>query len=389
MTSETPPGWSLERIGDVITLQRGFDITKANQRPGRVPVVSSGGISSYHDQAAAAGPGVVIGRKGALGKVFYLEGDYWPHDTTLWVKDFHGNDPRFAYYFLKTLDTLRLDVGSANPTLNRNHVHALPVVWPPLPEQEIIAAILAALDDKIDSNCRLAGLLEETAAALFRARFVDFVGVEEFDDTELGPLPHGWSAGSLTDLARFVNGKAFTKHANGLGRPIVRIRELSSGVDDGTPRSDLDADEDFIARSDDILFAWSGSLGVHRWHGEEALINQHIFKVLPDSYPSWFVYAWIQEHMEAFRAIARDKATTMGHIQRRHLVEAAVPRPIDNALRAADRVLGPIDRQRAMLANETITLASVRDALLPKLVSGEIRVPSSTDPAEAIEPMVA
>ena len=156
-------------------------------------------------------------------------------------------------------------------------------------------AVLRALDDKIDSNRRLAGSLEETAAALFRARFVDFVGVEEFDDTELGPIPHGWSAGSLADLARFVNGKAFTKHANGLGRPIVRIRELNSGVDAGTPRSDLDADEDFIARSDDILFAWSGSLGVHRWHGEEALINQHIFKVLPDSCPSWFVYAWIQK----------------------------------------------------------------------------------------------
>src|SRR5438128_9572680 len=97
MRSELPDGWEATTIGEVITLQRGFDITKAEQRPGAVPVVSSGGVSSYHDSAAVTGPGVVIGRKGALGTVFYLEGDYWPHDTTLWVKDFHGTDPRFAY----------------------------------------------------------------------------------------------------------------------------------------------------------------------------------------------------------------------------------------------------------------------------------------------------
>ena len=319
---------------------------------------------------------------------------YSPHLSYWRSLDGERLHPEFLRYWAQSPDFLSQLHAMAHgtdmaPYLSLVDQKRLVIALPSIQEQRSIAHVLGALDDKIKSNRRLTGLLEETAAALFRARFVDFVGVEEFEDSELGPIPHGWSAGSLADLARFVNGKAFTKHANGLGRPILRIRELNSGVDDGTPRSDLDADEDFIARSDDILFAWSGSLGVHRWHGEEALINQHIFKVLPDSCPSWFVYAWIQEHMETFRAIARDKATTMGHIQRRHLVEAAVPQPIDNALRAADRVLGPIDRQRAMLANETITLASVRDALLPKLVSGEIRVPNSTDPAEAIEPMVA
>ncbi len=373
----------------MITLQRGFDITKAHQRPGRVPVVSSGGISSYHDEAPAAGPGVVIGRKGALGKVFYLEGDYWPHDTTLWVKDFHGNDPRFAYYFLKTLDTLRLDVGSANPTLNRNHVHAQPVVWPPLPEQEIIAAILGALDDKIDSNRRLAGLLEEAATTLFRAWFVDFVGVEEFDDSELGPIPRGWQAGSLVDLAKFVNGKAFTRHASGAGRPILRIRELNQGVDRQTLRAELDVDDVYIARADDILFAWSGSLGVYRWPGDEALINQHIFKVIPGGTPQWFVHGWIEEHMDSFRSVAADKATTMGHIQRRHLAEARVAVPSSHAIQDADRVVGAIDQHRAALVQECRTLTKLRDSLLPKLITGEIRVPDASDVAEVIEPLVA
>ncbi len=257
---------------------------------------------------------------------------------------------------------------------------------PPRREQERIASVLGTLDDKIDSNRRLAGLLEEAAATLFRAQFVDFVRVEEADESEIGPIPQGWKAGSLTDLSRFVNGKAFTRYANGHGRPILRIRELNDGVDHGTPQSDLEADETFVARSDDILFAWSGSLGVYRWSGEEALINQHIFKVIPDGWPSWFVFAWINEHMETFRQIARDKATTMGHIQRRHLGDARLPVPTAEAIAEADAVLGPLDSNRAALVLESRTLTLVRNALLPKLISGKIRVPDTADPAEVIDP---
>src|SRR6266851_7059697 len=135
------PKWKFCLFGDVVTLQRGFDITKKEQKQGSVPVISSSGISSYHDTAKVNGPGVIIGRKGSLGTVFYAEEDYWPHDTTLWVKDFHDNSPKFTYYFLNTLNLANLDVGASNPTLNRNHVHLLSVYWPPLPIQRQIAAI--------------------------------------------------------------------------------------------------------------------------------------------------------------------------------------------------------------------------------------------------------
>jgi type I restriction enzyme S subunit len=155
--------WIPTTVGSVITLQRGFDITKAQQNPGTVPVVSSGGISSYHDHAMAKSPGVIMGRKGTLGKVFYLDRDYWPHDTTLWVKDFKGNDPRFVYYFLGTLNFLSMDVGSSNPTLNRNHVHPVPISWPPLWEQQRIAAVLGTLDNKIAVDERIATTAEDLA----------------------------------------------------------------------------------------------------------------------------------------------------------------------------------------------------------------------------------
>jgi len=141
-------GWKRTIIGDQIMLQRGFDITKDEQNKGDVPVVSSGGIKSFHNKAMVQAPGVVIGRKGTLGKVFYLETDFWPHDTTLWVKDFKGNNPRFVYYFFTGLDVKRLDSGTANPALNRNLVHPIEVDWPPIPCQKAIVATLDSLSEE-------------------------------------------------------------------------------------------------------------------------------------------------------------------------------------------------------------------------------------------------
>ena len=156
-------GWVHSTIGDQLALQRGFDITKNQQHPGKVPVVSSGGIKSFHDKAMVKAPGVVIGRKGTLGKVFYLEDDYWPHDTTLWVKDFKGNDPRFIYYFFLGLDVTHLDSGTANPALNRNQVHPIEVDWPPLARQE---AIVSTLDELRTETQRLESIYEQKLTAL-------------------------------------------------------------------------------------------------------------------------------------------------------------------------------------------------------------------------------
>jgi type I restriction enzyme S subunit len=163
--------WIETTIGEQLTLQRGFDITKAQQKSGNIPVISSGGVSSYHDVAMVEGPGVVLGRKGTVGTVFFVKDDYWPHDTTLWVKDFKNNDRRFVYYFFVSFakQLASLDVGSANPTLNRNHVHPTSVHWPPFEEQREIAGVLATLDAKIELNRRMNATLEAMAQALFKS----------------------------------------------------------------------------------------------------------------------------------------------------------------------------------------------------------------------------
>jgi type I restriction enzyme S subunit len=147
---EIPEHWEVIQLGRKIMLQRGIDITKDEQIDGIVPVVSSGGVSSFHDQPFAAGPGVIVGRKGTAGAVYYVETAFWPHDTTLWVKDFRGNDPRYVFYKFCAMDLASFDTGSANPTVNRNLVHPVTVSWPPVPEQRAIASYLDRETSKID-----------------------------------------------------------------------------------------------------------------------------------------------------------------------------------------------------------------------------------------------
>ncbi|WP_339776886.1 restriction endonuclease subunit S [uncultured Thalassospira sp.] len=150
-------------IGDQLVLQRGFDITKKQQRPGTIPVVSSGGIKSYHDTAMVNGPGVVIGRKGSLGTVHFVEGPYWPHDTTLWVKDFKGNIPKIIYYFFRSLDVSGLDSGAANPALNRNAVHPIRTRWPKLAHQHTLLNNIERIDKDTE---RLETLYQQKLTAL-------------------------------------------------------------------------------------------------------------------------------------------------------------------------------------------------------------------------------
>lgn len=183
-----PESWRVSRLDDFCVLQRGFDITKREQVAGNVPVVSSGGIASYHNVAKVKGPGVVVGRKGTLGKVHYLDVDYWPHDTTLWVKDFKGHDPLFTSYFLKTLRFERYNSGASNPTLNRNTVHAELVAYPQKEEQAEIGRILKAVEDKARVHERKRAALTDLFRTLLHQLMTAQIRVHELDLSELKAL---------------------------------------------------------------------------------------------------------------------------------------------------------------------------------------------------------
>ena len=176
-----PQSWRVGRLIEFAHFQRGLDITKKSQANGTVPVVSSGGIKSWHNEAAAKGPGVVIGRKGSIGSVHYVAQDYWPHDTTLWCTDFRGNFPLFVYYRLQVLDLKRLDSGAANPALNRNFLHEEVVTWPDIDEQQEIAAILQTIDRKIAVHERKRAMLQELFKTLLNQLMTGELRVDKLD----------------------------------------------------------------------------------------------------------------------------------------------------------------------------------------------------------------
>ena len=161
--------WQTKKLIDVATLQRGFDLPRQDRVSGEIPLVSSSGVSDTHNKSAVRGPGVVTGRSGSIGSVFYVEENFWPLNTVLYVKEFHGNDPRFVYHLLKRFDLKRFASGAGVPTLNRNFVHDEPVDIPPLPEQQRIVAILDQAFDAIATAKANAEKNLQNARALFES----------------------------------------------------------------------------------------------------------------------------------------------------------------------------------------------------------------------------
>ncbi|MHB1263826.1 MAG: restriction endonuclease subunit S [Gemmatimonadaceae bacterium] len=185
---DVPAHWGVTKLGRKIELQRGVDITKDQQTEGEVPVVSSGGITSYHNKALIRGPGVVVGRKGTAGSLFYVESDFWPHDTTLYVRDYRGNHPKYVYYKLLALDLASFDTGSSNPTINRNLVHPTLVSWPPVREQIEIAEYLdcegTVADSLIEQVEHAMAVLRERRSTLISAAVTGKIDVRGLADVD-------------------------------------------------------------------------------------------------------------------------------------------------------------------------------------------------------------
>src|SRR5258708_7980257 len=219
--------WSPGILSDLVLFQRGFDITKAEQKDGSIPVISSSGIQSYHSEAKVKGPGVVIGRKGTLGSTYFTGTDYWPHDTTLWSKDFRGNDPRYVYYFLKTLNLKSFDTGNSNPTLNRNHIHGMEIQIPDHKTQLAISSILVPYDDLIANNARRLELLEQSARLLFEEWFVRLRYPGHESDKIIDGTPIGWERRPLQEFcSRITDGSHSSPVTTESGTPMASVKDM-------------------------------------------------------------------------------------------------------------------------------------------------------------------
>jgi type I restriction enzyme S subunit len=270
----------------------------------------------------------------------------------------------------------------------------------PIPDkktQEAIGDAYFELSAKIELNRRMNATLEAIARALFQSWFVDFdpvrakldgrqaVGLdhatavhfpEHLEETALGHTPKGWEIRSLDKIADYLNGLALQKYPPGDGPtlPVIKIAQLRKGDSVGADRCNTDVPPNYVVQDGDVLFSWSGSLEVELWCGGAGALNQHLFKVTSPEFPKWFYYLWTLYHLDGFRLIAADKATTMGHIQRGHLTAAKVLIPPRTLLDAMTRNISPLIDHIVSNRIQSRTLVALRDMLLPRLLSGELSV---------------
>ena len=306
------------------------------------------------------------------------------HNQRLGLLQFKRDDfdERFIYWLLRTKPYQIFIVNSASGSTVKHtspsRIQEYEFEAPDLLTQRRIADILSALDDKIELNRQTNATLEAIAQAIFKEWFVDFnfPGASgEMVESELGLIPEGWRVKPLDEIANFLNGLALQKFPPEDDKdylPVIKIRELKNGVTESSDKASRNIPEKYIIDDGDLIFSWSGSLVVTFWVGGKGALNQHLFKVTSDNYPLWFCYFWLLHHLDEFQRIVEDKTTTMGHIKRSHLTEALclVPDRLDEM----HKVLSPFVDKIISLEQEILTLARLRDTLLPKLMSGELEV---------------
>jgi len=371
------PKWSEVPLGDVLILQRGFDITKKELREGLVPVVSSSGVSYFHDEAKVLAPGVVIGRKGSLGKTHLLTVPFWPHDTTLWVKNFKSNDPYFCYFLLKFLKLENLDVGASNPTLNRNHVHQVLVSIPDLSTQRRIASFLLAFQEVIKINERRIELVEQTIRALYRNWFerLRFPGLDgsKFKDSSLGQIPEDWQELTLSEVAKITMGQSpksefisetadgppFHQGVGSFGPQIpVTARYCTSAARFAEPLDILCSVRAPVGRlnvADQHLGIGRGLSAVRRFDDAQAFLRFQLRQALgeEDSLGSGTIY----------KAIGRDQLKGLSVLEPN---QTAVEKFESRARPALDWVMKLVPQNRL--------LSDLHDLLLPRLITGQLDI---------------
>ena len=307
-----------------------------------------------------------------LGKTGFVESHMLPANTNQALAIIRIDPllamPKFIHYYLQQEAVVELvnnmSGQSAQPNVNFQEIKSIDILLPPLPEQKAIAAVLSSLDDKIDLLHRQNQTLEAMAQTLFRQWFIE-------------EAREGSQELSLSSVADFLNGLACQKFPpkNNIDQlPVLKIKELSSGISENSDWASSDVKSEYIVNAGDVIFAWSASLMVKVWHGEKCVLNQHLFKVTSDKYPKWFYYWWCKHHLAEFISISSSHATTMGHIKRGDLDEAMVVVPTTSEFEWMNAQMTPLFNKQLSSNQQIQTLTQLRDTLLPKLMSGEVRV---------------
>jgi type I restriction enzyme, S subunit len=398
-SDNTPPSWRRLKLGEFIELKRGYDLPRESRQPGSIPLVSSSGISDYVMEAKVQGPGVVTGRYGTIGEVFFIDKPFWPLNTTLYVRDFKGNDPRFVSFLLKTVDFLAYSDKAAVPGLNRNHLHEA-VVWVPtdIEHQKTISAILGSLEDKIALNRRTNETLEAMARAIFKDWFVDFgpvrakaEGRAPYLAPEIWSLfpnalddegkPEGWCYMPISGIATLCRGGITPGEYPEEAFDHYSIPAFDA---DGMPKVEHGADilsNKTVVQSGSVLLSklnpeiprvWLPGLTDRR-----AICSTEFLVFKPIGVTCIeYLYCLFSDAGFTERLSGMVTGTSKSHqrVQPHSVLGMEVVSVPANIMREFYRMVAPIMRLIAQMRLENSSLSETRDYLLPKLMSGEIRV---------------
>lgn len=426
--------WNPCTVGDLARLKSGFAFKSSQWRDAGIPVVKIGNVKeggldlsgcSYvtpRDAQASkfelSTGDILIGLTGYVGQVAKVrnEGELVLNQRVGKFFPKEGCNPNFLFFLVGSNEfrsrVERIAYGSAQPNVSPSSIERLEILVPPLPEQDSVANILSSLDDKIELNRRMNETLEGMAQAIFRDWFIDFGPVRRkaadasdpvaimggltpaparaaeiaalFPDAfgENG-LPNGWNVEPLLEQAHWINGAAYKNMhfvPKGLGLPVIKIAELKAGISDQTKFTNTDLGTKYLIKDGELLFSWSGnpdtSIDAFIWTGGEAWLNQHIFAVRENGkmdLPT--LHTMLKWLMPQFAEIARNKQTTgLGHVTKDDMKRLLIAKPPKPVATAFSTFVGPIFESIGATLYENRTLAETRDYLLPRLMSGAVRV---------------
>ena len=347
--------WTQKTLGEIVNLKRGFDLPSSNRVDGPYPVFSSSGQTGTHSEAAVKGPCVITGRYGTIGQVFYSDAACWPLNTSLYSTEFKGNDPKYVYYLLKTLPWRDYLTASAVPGINRNHVHLCPVCVPDYETQTAISGVLGLLDNKIELNTKLNGYLAEIADALFTDAFgnlEDNAVLSDIAKITMGQSPAGTSYNEEGVGTVFYQGRG----EFGWRYPTQRL---------------FTTEPKRMAKSGDVLMSVRAPVGDLNLAYEDCCIGRGLVAISCD-YPSYCLYLMrsLGKKLDAYNG----EGTVFGSISGKALKGIGIGLPGNDDIAAFEAMVAPIDAQIRCNETESRILSQLRDALLPKLMSGEIGV---------------
>ena len=372
--------WKEVRLGDILNFRRGHDLPHSAMKPGNIPVAGSNGVIGYHDTATPIKPILTIGRSGNVGKPYFYE-EAWAHNTTLYVDDFKGNDPKFLYYLCQTMPFANFGGGSAVPTLNRNHIHPLETKIPVKVEDQCrIASILSSLDRKIELNNKINADLEEMAQAIFKNWFVDFEPFKDskFVDSELGMIPEGWKVGTLKDLLYLR--KDSIKAANKGNLPYLPIDTIPMHCLVATDFKSNDEAKSSLQtfEQNDIV------VGAMRVYFHRVIlapckgITRTTCFVLSVKNENALAYSLMQCNQDEAISFAEktSKGSTMPYaVWDGGYGEYKVVIPPSEVMKSFNDLLSNFFSKMNKNTIENSRLSLLRDTLLPRLMSGELEVP--------------